>query len=79
MKASSELLSNMAWSRLADLMDTDLSKRPPMDRAGLDEADLMLSIMRAVSEGKKRIQIDVKYPPPKPMPAKADLAKLKMK
>jgi hypothetical protein len=63
MRINRKSLAEFAYSALYNMVDIDggLSKLKP-EIATIDQAELCLSILRAIAEGKKRFVIDIVPP-----------------
>ena len=64
MKIPAEVVGNMMYAILADLVDNgDLgsTRHGELDMKDFDEAGFALDILRALAEKKKRIHLEVTY------------------
>jgi hypothetical protein len=62
-EVSASLLTNLAWARLRDLMDDDLSDTNPNGDA-ISEAEVLLQFMRSVADRSDFLALKLIYDRP---------------
>lgn len=68
-------LGNLAWVRLQELMDGNLSDRDRIDPESVEEAEKMLKFKRAISERADFLLIRLRYESPDPALTSAEQPK----